>query len=489
MGVVSVVQRDRLLTRAIGRWMVTVRPLVGGLVIAAGALLFLSSAGTIEIVYTIRPSYGLLMLASLAGAPYVWLGWARAPATVRGLALGLVASYILALLLAEEQVLVAQARGGAYRDLVYLADLGLGLAAVGLVLGLWPSLRQLRPLLIAMAAGAAVAALYGIYQWPAQQFDWPFDNVNNTLDSDGVSTGLAQGRGVLGWERVRGTFLEPHFLGSYLSALLPIAVATLAGRGRKRRALMAVAGLVVLGALVLASSLPSWLSLAVGVAIGVTLYATAKGLPVVAGSVGGTLVATVIVIPLVLASPGVLAPATGRAESEIATSIDFRAQAWDRALDTWAYRPIVGYGPGQSAVKLAGERDESTQAPAGDPRVLGSAQGLWSASLIDAGVLGFGMWTLFLGAALAAGGRALLKSPEGLRLGLLVGTTVGLISSEIAGDRLDTRIWLLLGALLAAACSDGSESNPGQRHQETESAADERPDSGLLLEGPGVARG
>src|SRR5438046_736506 len=60
-----------------------------GLTLVAAALFFLSAAGTVQIVYTIRISYGLLVLACVIGAPWLLRGWRSVASSLQLSALAL----------------------------------------------------------------------------------------------------------------------------------------------------------------------------------------------------------------------------------------------------------------------------------------------------------------------------------------------------------------------------------------------------------------
>lgn len=417
------------------------------LALAACLLLFLESAGTVQIVYTIRASYGLFLAALAVGLPFAMRGFARLPRAVRWSALALVVAHVGSALIGEQAVLSASGRGGEHRELIYLADLVLGLGVIGLICGLWPPGKSLGPPVAALLAGAALATLYGLYQWPAQHFGWPFDDLNNTLDSNGVTQGAAQGNGLIAWERIRGTFLEPHFLGAYLASLLPLAAVAIRSRRPAIHAFGWLAGAAILLVLLLTASVPAWAALGAGTIVALTVLAIARAKVGLAGIMGCATVATVLVMAVAAASPDRLAPVTGRSATELAITRDFRTGTWERALEVWSDRPLLGHGPGQSSVQLA-------QA-FGEP-VLVSAQGLWAASLIDAGVLGFAAWLCLLGAVIGAAMRTTLLSPAALRVALLFGTTTSILASEVTGDRIGLLTWALVGVTLAAAGREDS---------------------------------
>jgi O-antigen ligase len=444
---------DRLPTASIARVLVAL----------GAALLFLSSAATIELFYTVVPSQLLIGAAMIIGAPFVWRGWVRL-GDIRWWALGILVAYMIATIAGETAVLPGETRGGGYRAFVYLSDLVVGLAAVGLIAALWRRPAQIRILVMAFVVGAVAAAAYGLYQWPAQRYGWPFNDVNNTLDSSGVTRGASQGNALLGWERIRGTFVEPHFLAAYLASVLPLCIGLVYVVRGISRYLAFVGSILIAMAIVLTASIPGIAALAIGGFMGLAIYSVAKGRALLAQAMGGIMILVCALGILLFTSPGLIAPVTGREEGQIAYTMDFREDTWSRAIDLWARRPVTGYGPGQSSVQLAWEN--SIQESSGAPRVLGSPQGLWAASLIDGGVIAFGFWVAFLGAVVFYGSRFVLRHPDPLALSLFIATSTALVSSEISGARLDLRVWLLIGALLAVA---------GEAAQGDRSGSDEEP--------------
>jgi len=443
-------------------------------VLAGIALIFLEAAATVEVIYTIRPSYALLAAACAFGLPFAFRGWMRLPVTLRWLAVALFAVYVLAAMAGETAVLRAQERGGNERALVYLSDLALGLAVLGLICGLWSGRRSPLPLLIALAIGAAPAAFYAIYQWFAQHYGWPLADVNNAAHAIGAAGAPdASDTGFLGWQRARGTFAEPHFLGAYLAMVLPITLGLLvisgrSGARRLRSPLLALAAAMAV-ALVLTSSLPAWGTLALGGLAALALFSVAKGMPTRA-ALAGTGVAVVLALgPLTLVSPQTVAPLTGRDSLEFST--EFRAESWGSAVRVWASRPVLGYGPGQSSIRVAGETTVAARAaPTKQPRQLGSAQGLWAAALVDAGSVGAALWLVFLGSVLFFGGTRLLRDPTFWMLAIFSAALTAVLGSQLAGDRLPLSVWVMMGVLLSAAvaAANGGSSEPdaGQRGQQ-----------------------
>lgn len=420
------------------------------LALSACCLLFLEAAATIDLVYTIRPSFLLLSLALALGAPTVLRGWLALPPLVRWAAAALLLIHLSSAVLGDHATLPGNGRAGPYRDMLYTSYLVMGVGVVALLLGLLGSRPGARPrqCVIALSAGAVLAAAYGLYQWLAQRYGLPLTDLNNTRDSNGVTSGGLQGNGLFGWERIRGTFLEPHFLGAYLAGLTPL-VALLAWTelGWRRRAFM-VGVVVVLAALVLTASAPAFASLGVGAVIALAVAAVARGHVRVAALAGAMLAAVIISLPVVFTAPHVLASATGRSGQELELTTRFRETAWTASIDIWSRRPAFGYGPGQSSVRLARELDGPRA------RLPLSAQGLWAAALIDTGAIGLACWVALLGGLIVTAGGRVVRDPSALRVCAFFAATAALLSSLAAGDRLGLSAWVLLGLLAALSTFD-----------------------------------
>jgi O-Antigen ligase len=442
------------------------------LVTLALALLFLQAAATVQVVFTIQISYALLAVACVVGAPHILVGWGRLPSWLRWMAAGLVLSYLLALGTGHTMTLATQARASSYRGLAYIADLLLGLSIVGLVAGLLSERRDLRMLVWVLAAGGAAAALYGIYQWLAIRYHLPLQNIDNAVNTNGVTSGgtQSQGAGPLGGQRIRSTFVEPHFLAAYLALMVPLALASHPPARWRRLVLPAVA--VMAFALVLAASVPGVAVLAAAALVGMTLRWVSLGRVRLSAVGGGVLVLGVVLIAAVLVYPSSLTSVTGRTATQLRETTGFRTDSWSQALDLWASRPVTGFGPGQGSVQLA--TPETVAGKTYD--VLGTANGIWAAALLDGGVLAFSAWLLTLGGLLLVGAQAVLRRADTLVLGIFVAATAAVLASLDQGDRLDLQVWVLLG-LLAAASRMG-RAQGGEDHGKADQSPDPRPAHG-----------
>lgn len=432
------------------------------LMVAAAAVLPLQSTATVDIGYTLRPSYILLGAALVIGLPVAVRGWRRAPRWLGVIAMALAGVYLLATAFGDMATIAGTARGGGSRALVYLVDLVLGLGVIGLVCGLWAGLDQLRPLITATVVGAGLAALYAIWQWPAQEFGLPMEDILTTRDSNGVTTGGEQGPGLFGWERVRGTFLEPHFLGGFMASIAPLALAVASWTGGRLRMAAWAAGAMMILALILTSSASAWAVFGLAALCAAAAWGIGAGRPRPAMAAAMAACAAILLAPSLVVAPETLARATGRDAQTLVATADFRKQTWDTALDIWAARPAIGFGPGQSSVQLSLVQQGDRAAG------LNSAQGVWAAALVDAGVPGLALWLLLLGGTSLLAFLALGARPSWTSAALAAAVLAGSLSALIATDRLDLRVWLLAGAAAASTTAvrplrQGSVGGKGER--------------------------
>jgi hypothetical protein len=437
----------------------------GWLTVAAAVLLFLDAAGTLEAAFTVRPSYLLLAAANVVALPWVARGWSRLPASVTVSAAALVAVYVIAAVADSRPVAVPGLARTSHRELAFLADLVVGVGTIGLIVGLRSGGWPLRRLVWALLAGLVLAVLYAAYQWPAQHFGWPLADINSAPNSDNFSTGHRyQGAGVFGWERVRGTFKEPLFLAAYVAALLPFLVlATVQAGPRIRRPLAAGLVLAVAVFALTASSLAWGVALLLVLTLAV-VWAVAFGRPRPAAVLGGLLAAGVLAAPVVFVNASVVAGATGRSGRQLQATVAHRRDAWRQVGELWSAKPVLGRGPGHSSIALAYRPDPAAVNRTAAPRVLGSAQGVWAAALLDAGLVGLAAWLAALVGLFVVALRSLLGRAEPLAWAAFAAAGIATLLGQVAGDRFDLKVWVLLGLLAAASQPPGRQA-ADHRHE------------------------
>ena len=421
------------------------------LLLVAGATSFLSATATVHAIYTLQVPYILAAIGILVGAPWVISGWRNAGSWLRWSSVALPSVYLISLVVGHPGFVPGSPHTGRPREFVYLVDLCVGLGTAGVIAGVWGGLDRSRAMSSALAIGGALAGLYAVYQWVGLHFHGPFTHVNNTLNSNGVTSGARQGDGLLGWERTQGTFLEPHFLGAYVASLWPLcAWAALSTSRRSVKRGLWAAGTIMLAALLTADSAPAVASLIAVCVAAVGVLAMARGKPTIAAVVVSSVVGALALVPITGLQQGAAAT-TGRTVGAINLTTQFRTATWSRALDLWAQQPILGTGPGQASVRLtvAGVDQSSFHKLA--PGVLLSAQGLWAATLLDAGLFGLTAWLLFLGGVIGAATRNMFSRPSYYTAALLAAVVIAVLGNLTAGDRLELWVWLLLGVALAAA--------------------------------------
>jgi O-antigen ligase len=202
-------------------------------------------------------------------------------------------------------------------------------------------------------------------------------------------------------------------------------------------------------ALLLTDSSLAWATLLVAVAIGATGVCISAGRPALAGVAGGGVALLAVLCVVTVAEPGFLSNLTARSNSQLHLTLNARTDAWESATHIWSQRPVLGYGPGASSVKLA--RRDNAVGVSSEPTVLGSAYGVWSASLIDAGVLGLLAWVVMFGAVAYYAGSVAMRQRSVFLWSVIAALTAGIIASQVGGDRLDLRVWLLMGLAVVAS--------------------------------------
>jgi len=197
--------------------------------------------------------------------------------------------------------------------------------------------------------------------------------------------------------------------------------------------------------LVLTASASAWAVFALAVLATGAAWAVAAGRPRLAMAAAVAASAAILLAPTLVVAPETLARATGRDAQTLVATADFRTQTWDTVLDVWATRPATGYGPGQSSVQLSLVQQGDRAAG------LNSAQGVWAAALLDAGVPGFALWLLFLGGTSVLAFITLVARPSWTSAAVAAAVLAGTLSALIATDRLDLRVWLIAGIAAASA--------------------------------------
>jgi O-antigen ligase len=424
--------------------------------LAAGITSFLSNAATIHVTYTLKVSYILAATAAVIGLPWMVSGWRSAGGWLRTFAFLLILIYGTSILVGHPGVIAGSTHTGFTRELVYMVDLCVGLGTVGVIAGVWPGTR-VKIMAVALVLAGILGAAYAIYQWLGLHFRWPLTNINNTLDSNGITTDVNQGVGVFGWERARGTFLEPHFLGAYLAAVWPMCVGIALSASRRRTRSIAWGGAaLLLIALLTTDSAPAWASLAIVCFGAAGTLAVARGRPVLATFTVATVVGACAMLPVIGIERGT-AVATGRSVGVVAFSTKFRTAIWSRVLDLWAHRPILGTGPGQAPIRLANADALSALPVSVSGHVLVSSQGVLAAALLDAGLLGFVAWLLLLGALIYAALRDTMSRGTYLAAAILAAAVIAVFASFTSGDRLELWVWMLLGIALAASRAEARQ--------------------------------
>ena len=419
------------------RWWSLARPASQALGLAGLFALFLNAAGTFDAGFTLTPSYLLLGLSVAVGFPGVVRGWQRLPTACQVAGCLLVGVYLIGVVFGSDLQLPSASARSSYRDLVYLVDVGLGLAVMGLLSDIAADPGGLRRAATWVCAGGLIAAAYALYQWPAQQFDWPFADVNNALNSDGYTSGHRfQGEGILGWERVRGTFKEPLFLASYLAVVLCLS----AGLAVREHRLLGAPPAHRDGGGLPARAWTHRILTDLGRAdprgrghrspCRGELWTGPAGRGARGHSGGRPADRTAAVC-----RSGDPVPVDGSFWYCLAGHVRQPSEGVARGVGSIsAQRPVLGHGPGQSSVRLAYRPDDGPGSDA--PIVLGSAQGLWASALIDSGLIGLFAWGYLLTSVFASGGSRVASRPDALGLATIAASRFGGVAREPFGGSL-----------------------------------------------------
>jgi len=144
-------------------------------------------------------------------------------------------------------------------------------------------------------------------------------------------------------------------------------------------------------------------------------------------------------------------------------TVSARTGAWSQATDVWSMRPVLGYGPGASSVELAYRPDAQAAGLTSAPVVLGSPQGIWSASLIDTGVLGLLAWITMFAAVFYSTTATAMRVASPLLWAALLAALVAVLTSQVGGDRLDLHVWLLIAFALVVSRFAGASASQYDR--------------------------
>jgi O-antigen ligase len=431
------------------------RALVEWLLFLGLALLPLQAAATVQVVYTLAPSYAAFALALALGMPEVSAGARRLPRHLLAAGVFVFVVYLAMSRFGDFTTLSAQARGGSVRALVYTAYVIFGMLLACLLVGV-ATRRFLGRAVAAVVAGGVLVALYGIWTWFALHYNLPLADINNAVNSDGYSHGrpVYENPGLFGWNRIRGTFTEPLGFGGFL--IVPLLLCGfLAQQFKRRRRVVAIAALPIVVALCLTDSSISVAALGLGGLFAIWQLALASR------RVGSILGASIVAIALtslifvLLFDPAPLGSITSRGARALEVSLSGRETAWRDAAKIWTGRPVIGFGPGQASVRLA-KLPDAPEPPVALhlPKILRSAQGIVMSSLVDVGVVGLAGWTLLFGAALVLAARLALRGRRELAW-LAASLLAGLFVTSVNGDRVGLDVWVMVGIVVAASVAFG----------------------------------
>ena len=254
-----------------------------------------------------------------------------------------------------------------------------------LVVAWWPRGRALGALAVTTIAGATVAGAVGLYQYATQELWW-----NETLQQANVYSRFF---------RVNGIFFDPNILGRYVAVGILICLALAwVRRGRGELAALAVAIVVMTGALAVTFSRSSALMLMLGL---VMLGARAVG--VRRAAITGAAVLIVIGGAAVATSHNIRRAMTDSQRLERVS--EGRFDLMKGGLTIWREEPVAGAGLGGFETRF-----EETLTPVEQRRVrVVISHNSPITVLSEGGVVGFALFLALIGGAgwaVARGSRA-----------------------------------------------------------------------------------
>ena len=294
----------------------------------------------------------------------------------------------------------------------------------------WPRGRALAALAVTTIAGATVAALVGLWQYASHEIWW-----NQTLIQANVYSRFF---------RVNGIFFDPNILGRYLVVGILVCLALAWVRTRTRElVLLAAAGAVMAGALVVTYSRSSALMLMVGLVL-LAIRAFGPRRALVAGAV------------LVVLAGGIAIATSGPVRHALTDSNRLERVSEGRfdlmrgGLTIWREEPVVGAGLGGFQTRF-----EETLTPVEQRRVrVVISHNSPITVLSEGGVVGF---ALFL-ALLVGGGWAVVRGSRDQGDIGWARWTLGAILAGIMVHSLlyaaffeDPVVWVAAGAAVALA--------------------------------------
>jgi O-antigen ligase len=294
-----------------------------------------------------------------------------------------------------------------------------------------------------------IVAGYGLYEFFAAVFNYPFINLV-TVPSYGLEVapwakGLVREFAGIGLPRPRSTVGEPADFAAYLLFCTPFAAAAAILTRDKLFQGLKVLFIFAAGiAFVVANSRTGFVA-ALGVLPLVLFFAPSKKikLAVVSVGVGGMLVLSFIIFPLLGAPPGFDAPAKYFRENyETVLTREGRVSSHSEALQVFRQNPVLGVGIGNFPFHLPWERRNRTD-------TIPTTGSLYLRLLSEFGIIGT---VLFLGfvATIALGTMRVVIRSRDLQLrrfafAVLISLAAYMITRlETDGLFTETYFWVLL---------------------------------------------
>lgn len=358
-------------------------------------------------------------------------------------------------------------RGLPIRSVVQFGQLVLMLMAFNVILSYATSRDHLVKLCYIIFWSLVIVTGYGLYEFFAAVFDYPFLNLS-TVPSYGMDVApwaknLARGFAGIYLPRPRSTVGEPLDFATYLLFSIPFALAAASlTHDKVKRALKHLCAFAASIAFIVANSRAGFVA-AVGVSPLVLLFAPSKpGIAKLAGAMAAAaLVICFVIFPLIGTAPGFSAPAQYFKENYyFLLSREGRVGSYTEPLEVFRQNPILGVGIGNYPFYLPSEgRSVGETVP--------MAGSLYTRLLAEFGIIGTALFLGFVAAVLLGLLQVVRKSRDHqlrrVAFAALIAITAYMITRAASvGLFTESYFWVMLGMGVAATRLNNCQQAPDQ---------------------------